>query len=307
MKEHEKEWRKDARKKMGIRGNGKEGKRNEIYNYEEVEESEKKKKKKSNLKDEEKEEERYSRSSSVDRLAGLLILSCVRAWVGSLFGLIEWFLPMFSPAVGLMPDGLWRVLGLTLFHLFVLRRDEDSLLRKAFDYSPRCKRPLGRPRLRWQDQVYDNLSTVGGRQDDAENRAEWRYIVNEAKNHLVSEWDEGDNAGEMSPGSNTENYPAFAHIGLRENPGKNLNQTSASLPKQKEYSVDVRQAVLNALKKQSSVDKYFVILQQLKIVWSRRQKRRCQGQEYVNSSACDQALTGCNESILQAAADNKKG
>ncbi|KAJ4441332.1 hypothetical protein ANN_11187 [Periplaneta americana] len=28
----------------------------------------------------------------------------------------------------------------------------------------------------------------------------------------------------MSPGSNIESYPAFAHIGLRENPGKNLNQ-----------------------------------------------------------------------------------
>ncbi|KAJ4432648.1 hypothetical protein ANN_21271 [Periplaneta americana] len=29
----------------------------------------------------------------------------------------------------------------------------------------------------------------------------------------------------MSPGSSTESYPAFACIGLRENPGKNLNQT----------------------------------------------------------------------------------
>ncbi|KAJ4440054.1 hypothetical protein ANN_08185 [Periplaneta americana] len=28
----------------------------------------------------------------------------------------------------------------------------------------------------------------------------------------------------MRPGSNTESYPAFTHIGLRENPGKNLNQ-----------------------------------------------------------------------------------
>ncbi|KAJ4427414.1 hypothetical protein ANN_25036 [Periplaneta americana] len=44
--------------------------------------------------------------------------------------------------------------------------------------------------------------------------------------YLASEWDEGDNAGEMSPGSSTENYPAFAHIGLRENPGKNLNQVT---------------------------------------------------------------------------------
>ncbi|KAJ4433362.1 hypothetical protein ANN_15621 [Periplaneta americana] len=28
----------------------------------------------------------------------------------------------------------------------------------------------------------------------------------------------------MSPRSSTVSYPAFAHIGLRENPGKNLNQ-----------------------------------------------------------------------------------
>ncbi|KAJ4446557.1 hypothetical protein ANN_13254 [Periplaneta americana] len=34
----------------------------------------------------------------------------------------------------------------------VLRRDEDSLLRKAFNHSPRCKRPLGRPCLRWHDK-----------------------------------------------------------------------------------------------------------------------------------------------------------
>ncbi|KAJ4438342.1 hypothetical protein ANN_14284 [Periplaneta americana] len=36
--------------------------------------------------------------------------------------------------------------------------------------------------------------------------------------------DDGDNAGEMSPESSIESYPAFAHIGLRENPGKNINQ-----------------------------------------------------------------------------------
>ncbi|KAJ4428376.1 hypothetical protein ANN_24395 [Periplaneta americana] len=30
----------------------------------------------------------------------------------------------------------------------------------------------------------------------------------------------------MSPGSSTENYPEFARIGLRENPGKNLNQAT---------------------------------------------------------------------------------
>ncbi|KAJ4437423.1 hypothetical protein ANN_17567 [Periplaneta americana] len=30
----------------------------------------------------------------------------------------------------------------------------------------------------------------------------------------------------MSPGSSTESYPAFTHIGLRKNPGKNLNQVN---------------------------------------------------------------------------------
>ncbi|KAJ4442400.1 hypothetical protein ANN_03986 [Periplaneta americana] len=30
----------------------------------------------------------------------------------------------------------------------------------------------------------------------------------------------------MIPGPNTESYPAFARIGLRENPGKNLNQVT---------------------------------------------------------------------------------
>ncbi|KAJ4442824.1 hypothetical protein ANN_04417 [Periplaneta americana] len=32
----------------------------------------------------------------------------------------------------------------------------------------------------------------------------------------------------MRPGSSTESYPAFAHIGLRENLGKNLNQVTCS-------------------------------------------------------------------------------
>ncbi|KAJ4442873.1 hypothetical protein ANN_04466 [Periplaneta americana] len=48
----------------------------------------------------------------------------------------------------------------------------------------------------------------------------------ESVGYLASEGYEGDNAGEMSPGSSTESYPAFARIGLRENPGKNLNQVT---------------------------------------------------------------------------------
>ncbi|KAJ4433962.1 hypothetical protein ANN_16281 [Periplaneta americana] len=46
--------------------------------------------------------------------------------------------------------------------------------------------------------------------------------------YLASEKD-GDNAGEMSLWSSTESYPAF---GLRENPGKNLNQYMGPVPTQ---------------------------------------------------------------------------
>ncbi|KAJ4449447.1 hypothetical protein ANN_00846 [Periplaneta americana] len=34
----------------------------------------------------------------------------------------------------------------------------------------------------------------------------------------------------MSPGSSTDSYPAFAHIGLRKNPGKNINQFTVTCP-----------------------------------------------------------------------------
>ncbi|KAJ4450426.1 hypothetical protein ANN_01850 [Periplaneta americana] len=50
-----------------------------------------------------------------------------------------------------------------------------------------------------------------------------RHFIN-ILGYLASESNEGNNSGEISPGSSTESYPAFAHIGLRENSGKNLNQ-----------------------------------------------------------------------------------
>ncbi|KAJ4442603.1 hypothetical protein ANN_04192 [Periplaneta americana] len=102
---------------------------------------------------------------------------------------------------------------------------------------PEGKRPLGRPRRRWEDDIKMDLRDVG--YDDrewinlAQDRDRWRAYVRAAMNlrvilrrcinilgYLASECDEGDNAGEMSPGSSTESYSAFAQIGLRENPGK---------------------------------------------------------------------------------------
>ncbi|KAJ4437366.1 hypothetical protein ANN_17508 [Periplaneta americana] len=35
----------------------------------------------------------------------------------------------------------------------------------------------------------------------------------------------------MSPGSSTDSYPAFAHIGLRENPGKKSSTSDSAIPR----------------------------------------------------------------------------
>ncbi|KAJ4436522.1 hypothetical protein ANN_16553 [Periplaneta americana] len=57
-----------------------------------------------------------------------------------------------------------------------------------------------------------------------EQLEEEQFGFRKGKGYLESELNECNNAGEMSPGTSTESYPAFAQIGLRENPGKDLNQ-----------------------------------------------------------------------------------
>ncbi|KAJ4443529.1 hypothetical protein ANN_05201 [Periplaneta americana] len=81
--------------------------------------------------------------------------------------------------------------------------------------------------------------------------------------YLASDWDEGDNVGEMSPGSSTESYPAFAHIGLRENSGKNLNQvTGFAVRRANRYSTDVDTKILL---KDENLNKMQILLHRVKI------------------------------------------
>ncbi|KAJ4438708.1 hypothetical protein ANN_14655 [Periplaneta americana] len=123
----------------------------------------------------------------------------------------------------------------------VARMGESGNAYRVLVGRPEGKRPLGRPRHRWEDNIKMDLREVGYDGRDwinlAEDRDQWRAYVRAAMNlrvilrrfintlgYSASEWDEGVNAREMSPGPSTESYPAFTNIGLRENPGKNLNQ-----------------------------------------------------------------------------------
>ncbi|XP_054277909.1 uncharacterized protein LOC128996544 [Macrosteles quadrilineatus] len=63
----------------------------------------------------------------------------------------------------------------------VLRKEEGSLVRNALNNNPEGRRPPGRPKLRWRDQVRRDLRRMGRREDEAMDRAVWRQCVGEAK------------------------------------------------------------------------------------------------------------------------------
>jgi hypothetical protein len=54
---------------------------------------------------------------------------------------------------------------------------------------PEGKRPLGRPRCRWEDNIKMNLQEVGGGYGDwmelAQDRDRWRALVREVMNFWV--------------------------------------------------------------------------------------------------------------------------
>ena len=66
----------------------------------------------------------------------------------------------------------------------VLRRQNGNRLLEVWRATPGGKRPLGRPKLRWTDQVKKDIGTMGADINLAEDRAEWKRLVYEAKNQL---------------------------------------------------------------------------------------------------------------------------
>ncbi|KAJ4430060.1 hypothetical protein ANN_22269 [Periplaneta americana] len=135
----------------------------------------------------------------------------------------------------------------------VNRMDCERLPKTFLHWSPSGRRKCGQPRASWKSDVVQMMKQHNLKEEDWQDSEVWKMGVQvphkkkssgdrseeragqctwivvstvlillrrfiNISGYLASEGDDCDNAGEMNPGSNTESYPAFAHIGLREKP-----------------------------------------------------------------------------------------
>ena len=69
------------------------------------------------------------------------------------------------------------------------RMAEDRGVHRVFVGKPEGKRPLGRPRRRWEDNIKMDLQEVGGGRGDwmelVQDRDGWRVLVGKVRNFRV--------------------------------------------------------------------------------------------------------------------------
>jgi hypothetical protein len=67
----------------------------------------------------------------------------------------------------------------------VMRLENTRTTRKITEWTPYKTRPAGRPRLKWMDQVEEDLKRMKiiGSRAKVEDRQEWNRIVEQTKTH----------------------------------------------------------------------------------------------------------------------------
>jgi hypothetical protein len=91
------------------------------------------------------------------------------------------------------------------------RNGEERNANRLLVGNPEEKRPLGRPRCRWVDNIKTNLGEVGWGDVDwiglAQDKDKWRVLVNSIMNPRVPE-----NAGSFARGCTTDGLLSSAQL-----------------------------------------------------------------------------------------------
>ena len=59
----------------------------------------------------------------------------------------------------------------------MVRRDDESILKKAMMFEVNGPRKRGRPKQTWKKQVEENIKKIGLKVEEAKDRARWREGV----------------------------------------------------------------------------------------------------------------------------------
>jgi hypothetical protein len=62
---------------------------------------------------------------------------------------------------------------------------EDNVVQKIKRWKPMSKRPIGRHKTRWEDDVFENIKSINIHNwKRAQNRDSWRKVVEQARPYI---------------------------------------------------------------------------------------------------------------------------
>jgi hypothetical protein len=66
----------------------------------------------------------------------------------------------------------------------VERMTEDNNVQKIKRWNPMSKRPIGRPKTRWEDDIFEDIKSmnISNWKKVAQNRDSWKKVVEQARN-----------------------------------------------------------------------------------------------------------------------------
>ena len=64
---------------------------------------------------------------------------------------------------------------------------EDNIVQKIKRWKPMCKRPIGRPKTRWEDDVLEDIKSIiiSNWKKVAQSRGSWKRVLSKPESYIV--------------------------------------------------------------------------------------------------------------------------